>query len=797
MDVFDVRSRMFRWSRAVELRWIASITIAQFVLGSVATAQSPAEERQSADAGDLESIVVTARRREERLQDTPIAVTALSAEELDRRLVTATTDLDKVAPNLQFHTYGTLTGNNSAAQVFIRGIGQTDASPAVDPGVGIYIDEVYMGRAVGGAMDFRDIANVQILRGPQGTLFGRNTIGGAVLLTTNAPGEDAGNSVRVGMGDDNLRELFGAFDLPIGDAWAARFSLGGRERDGYVTRASDGADLGDEKMYTGQIALRFEPSDALDFTLRADYTKEDENGSPFVFRTMNEAATFVGAASIAAGCPDILDPFPPPLLVGPLDDPRCGNDAQALGAFGNGGTYPVSSTLENHGVSLVARWDVSDKLTFKSITADRHLEWTGTRDADNTPLLILHTNYTSESDQFSQELQVLVDTERLDGVFGLYFFDEDSFDRLVVPLGNPGTSYDTQRVSLDAEARAAFTEWTFSFTNAFSVTAGARYTEETKGLEAIMFNVSPATAPEPPAPSALCPFAGPPPTQTGCLFISTNRFEREFSSTTVSASLQYRFNERVMAYLSLSEGFKSGGFNQRYNAAPPGNAPISFDDETAESYELGLKSNPTDSLQVNAAIFATEYDDIQMTYRLGVVPLLFNAGTASINGAEVELAFAPTSDLQLDASVGYLDAKFDSITPPPPFGPVVPTATATLASRLPFTPERQAHFGISYSFHPSATWSLIPRIDVSYTDEQFFDAGNSVEIAQVDAVTLVNASLALETEDAKWRFVLSGNNLTDELYPVAGTSSLTTASGYAEIIYARPRTVALSVVRNF
>jgi iron complex outermembrane receptor protein len=312
-----------------------------------------------------------------------------------------------------------------------------------------------------------------------------------------------------------------------------------------------------------------------------------------------------------------------------------------------------------------------------------------------------------------------------------------------------------------------------------------------------MFNVSPATAPEPPAPTALCPFAGPPPTQTGCLFISTNRFDREFSSTTVSASLQYRFNERVMAYLSLSEGFKSGGFNQRYNAAPPGTAPISFDDETAESYELGLKSNPTDGLRVTAAIFATEYDDIQMTYRLGVVPLLFNAGTASIDGAEVELAFAPTSDLQVDASVGYLDAKFDSITPPPPFGPVVPTATATLSSRLPFTPERQAHFGVSYSFHPSATWSLIPRIDVSYTDEQFFDAGNSVEIAQLDAVTLVNASLALETEDAKWRFVLSGNNLTDELYPVAGTSSLTTASGYAEIIYARPRTVALSVVRNF
>jgi iron complex outermembrane recepter protein len=186
-----------------------------------------------------------------------------------------------------------------------------------------------------------------------------------------------------------------------------------------------------------------------------------------------------------------------------------------------------------------------------------------------------------------------------------------------------------------------------------------------------------------------------------------------------------------------------------------------------------------------------------MTYRLGVVPLLFNAGVASIDGAEIELVLAPTSGFQVDASLGYLDTTFDKITPPPPFGPITPTATATLGSRLPFTPEWQAHFGASYEFQPADAWSLTPRVDVSYTDEQFFDAGNSPEIAQDEGVTLVNASLALETEDAKWRFVLSGNNLTDELYPVAGTSSLTTASGYAEIIYARPRTWALSATRNF
>src|SRR5690606_28090991 len=251
----------------------------------------------------------TERRREENLQDTPVAVTVLNVEALEERQIVATTDLDKVAPNLQFHSYGTLTGNNSAAQVFIRGVGQTDATPAVDPGVAVYIDDVYMGRSVGGALDFRDIASVQILRGTQGTLFGRNTIGGAVLLTTNGPGEDAGNSLRMGLGDDGLRELFAAFDVPIGDAWSARFSLGGKQRDGYVTRVFDGADLGDDDMLTGQIAARWQPSGAFRLTLRADYTNEDENGSPFVFREINEEAVFVAAASEAAGCPDIIDPL--------------------------------------------------------------------------------------------------------------------------------------------------------------------------------------------------------------------------------------------------------------------------------------------------------------------------------------------------------------------------------------------------------------------------------------------------------------------------------------------------------
>lgn len=767
-------------------------------LSAGTTGAQAAASQEAADVAELEEVVVTARRREESLQDTPVAVTVVTSDMLENMQISGTTDLDKIAPNLQFHSYGTLTGNNSAAQVFIRGIGQTDATPAVDPGVGLYIDDVYMGRSVGGAMEMRDIATTQVLRGPQGTLFGRNTIGGAVLLTTNGPGEGAGHTLRATVGEDKLFDVFGAFDVLDGEQWSARVSGGFRRRDGYVDRPFDDTDLGDENSRNGQVALRYQPRADLSFTLRADAARENENGSPFVFHSINEAALFVGVASINAGCPDVVDGMPPPTLVGPLADPRCGNDAQYLGPFTNGGTAPAFSELRNRGMSLVASWDASDKLSFKSITSDRTLRWAGARDADNTPLLVLHTNYRSRSEQFSQELQAVYSGERLDGVVGLYYFDEDTFDRVLVSISNPGTSYDTQRVSLESRAKAVFSEWTFSITDGLSATAGVRYTDETKSLQGTMFNVSPATAPEPATlPTALCPFNGAPPTQTGCLFLTTDPFELDFNDTTASGSVQYRWNSAVMTYVSYSEGFKSGGFNQRYNAAPPGNAPISFGAETATTIEFGMKLNPARGLRVNAALFTTSYDDIQMTYRLGVVPLLFNAGKASIDGGELEIAWSPTRRLQVDASAGYLDSGFDSITPPPPFGSVNPTATATLSSRLPFTPEWTTHWGVSYEFTLGSGWTLTPRLDSSYTAEQFFDAGNSVEVSQTGGVTLWNGSVALKSPDAKWRVALNGQNLGNKRYPVAGTSSLSTSSGYAEVIYARPRALSLSATYSF
>jgi len=741
----------------------------------------------------LEEIVVTARRREERLQDTPIAVSAFSAETLERQQIFNTEDLGHVTPSLQFHSYAPLSGNNSAAQVFIRGIGQTDASPSVDPGVGLYIDDVYMGRAVGGVMEFRDVAQVQVLRGPQGTLFGRNTIGGAVLLSTAAPGDEFGGTARVSLGDDNLREAFAAVDIPIASHVAARVSAGFRKRDGYVTRVSDGVDLGNENSYTVQSSLRWQPLEQLKVTLRGDYTHANEHGSPFVFAAINGRQAFPAVVSAAAGCPGAT--FPPPFVPTGTVDSRCANSVTwNLGPFRNGGTAPVGSTLENWGVSTVGEWAINESFKLKSVSAYRQLNWTGERDADNTPLLILQTDYRSRGHQVSQELQALTEAGPLHGVVGAFYFKESVDDLLQVavptppPLvasrGSPG-SRDYDAAQLDNDNWALFSQWTYDITKALSFTGGVRYTNETKKIRIVDFNVSPYTNPTPdPLPSLVPP-----------LYVQPISFKQEFTATTGSASLQYRWTKDLMSYFSWSQGFKSGGFNQRYNAPPPGNLPIPFKEERARTYELGLKSDWGGVLRANAAIFKTYYDNMQLTYRLGVVPLLFNAGKSTIEGAELELTYAPMRDLNVNASGSYLRNTIDEIATIVVPGSAV-TATVGPSNSLPFTPKWQANAGAGYTLHPGGLL-LTPRLDVSFTAAQFFDAANSREVAQSSGVTVMNASLTLENSARAWRLMFGVNNLTDKVYPVAGNSSLSTSSGYAEIIYARPRNYFVSGSYSF
>ena len=748
----------------------------------------------------LEEVTVTARKIQENLQDTPIAITAFSGDTLQARQVFNTETLDQVTPNLQFTNNTTLAGNNASSVVFIRGIGQTDPTSTVDPGVGIYIDDVYMGQSIGGTMDFRDIANVQILRGPQGTLFGKNTIGGAIVLTTKEPGDEFGGTFRVGYGSDNLRDAFIGVDVPLTDTLKSRVTFGTRLQDGYVHRVHTGEGLGDTNTYTFTGKAIWTPNNQFKAKVAFDYTHSDENGNPFVYAANDPTKTFQIVASRDAGCPGVTTPGTPVPTNLKLPN-KCANYiSQYKGPYANNGTYPLLSLLTNWGVSLNLEYDFNSAITLKSITSYRKLDWRGIRDADNTPLTILHTNYNSKGHQFSQELQLLYEREQFHGVAGFYYFEDKSNDIVYVQLNTPapGIQEDSDNNIASTDDWAAFFQGTYDFTEKLSLTFGGRYTEDTKGSIPDQFNYAAPTL----------------------KYLPVKLYEDTFTAFTISSSISYRWNENLMTYFSYSEGFKGGGWNSHFNtcqfvpsacfnALPPAAATPdrsfataaaavfpqvhAFGPEHADTFEIGFKSDLLEKrLRLNGAFFTTDYTDLQFTYRAGVAPYLANAGKASIDGFELEVNWVPATNWMITGGVGYLDTSIDSLKSIAGIGTGV-----VVGNVLPFSPEWQANAGVSYAINLENGWSLTPRADFSYNGRTYFDANNTPQIAQLDPATVVNLSAALEPASGKWMLRGGINNATDELYPTGGNSSLTTSSGYAEIAYARPREFFINFSYNF
>jgi len=739
---------------------------------AAAAAASPAVQGQESEeeSGTLEVITVTARKVSENLQDTPIAITALSGDALEERQAFSTRNLTELVPNLQFANNAPLAGNNSSSQVFIRGIGQTDPTSTVDPGVGLYIDDVYIGNAVGATMELRDINSVQVLRGPQGTLFGRNTIGGAILLSTKDPGKELGGTAKIGGGSDSLINAYLAGDLPISDTLGARFTAGLKKQDGYVTR-TDGTDLGDTNTYTLTSKFVWNPNDKLTGKFLADYTRADENGSPLVFAAINTSATFARVASADAGCPGFNGNFASLPAVPNIPDNRCANNFQRRGPYSNNGTTPLTSQLKNWGTSLNFAYELTDTWTLKSISSYRDIAWKGNRDADNTPLTILSTLYDVDGSQWSQEFQGVLQTEKVTGVGGLYYFKQKSDDIATVQLNTPvpGVQRDSDNNKVDNKSWAAFTQWTYNFSDQLAATAGGRYTEDDKGSFPDQYDFS--------APNIKQ--------------VPVQWYRETFTSFTPSGSLSYKWTDKTMTYVSYAEGFKGGGWNSHFNSVltvAQQAALQKFKQETARTIEAGFKLDLLGrTLRLNGAIFTSDYKDMQITYRgpapAGVAPFLTNAGKASIDGGELETTWSPTDAWTFDASVGYLDGSIDRLDIPA--AAVVPPGLR-VGNALPYAPKWQTHAGVAYSARTSS-FEITPRVDTSYQSKTFFDATNTQEIAQLGGVSTVNASVAIGQSEKNWKLTLGVNNATDKVYPVAGNSSLTTGSGYAEIAYARPR----------
>jgi iron complex outermembrane receptor protein len=742
--------------------------LAQCTAAVVATAlpiDTALAQGGAAPAAGLEEIVVTARKREERLQETPISITAMSGEALADRRIGTTQELARVVPNLVVSQGQSVSGNSSAGAYFIRGIGQIDFLLNTDPGVGLYIDGVYVARSIGSILDLIDVERVEVLRGPQGTLFGRNTIGGAISVVSAPPSETAGVELRGTLGSFDLRDARLTLNGPLGETLAGKVAVLWRERDGWVDRVTDGSRMGDEESLGARAALRWQPAESLRFDLALDYVDQEGTAPPGNVVQIIETANFPGFHNGALVGPPCV---PPP---GSLTDPRCFNPQwEASDLLEEQGTFASHQELQVFGASLTAEWTLGADLSLRSITGYRDTDAVGNRDGDHTPILIQTTADDWGHEQVSEELQLLGAgfDERLDWILGAFYLSEEGENLQqvtfpVVAIQSGG--------SVDNDNFAVFGQATYDLTERLSLTAGVRYTDETKRFLPDQF----VTA----DPLGLFP----PGSVPGFRLVPFVESERSISETTPLVNLAYRWTDRFMVYGTWSEGFKSGGFTQRI--FPPLPAPPPFDPEFAESYELGFKFDSENArLRLNGAAYFTDYTDLQVQVLVGVQPLTANAGGAEVQGFELELQAVPVEDLEISAGVGYTDAEYTSLDP------TVLATGVTLDSEFAQVPEWTGTFDVAYTFR-AEFGRLTPRAGLTYRSASFMNAANTPSLRQ-DGYTLLDASLAYETQDGRWRFTAYGQNLTDEIYVNGGFADLVD-QGYAEVAVARPREYGLTV----
>ncbi len=759
---------------------------------ALAAAADPAAAQQTRASGAeqvLEELIVTARRREEAAQSTPIAISAFSGESLDYRGVTRLDEVIRFVPSMTLENNPSFGGASNSAAIYLRGVGQKEFLPTTEPGVGLYVDGVYIARSVGAILDLIDIERLEVLRGPQGTLFGRNTIGGAINITTvkPRPGDDFGGEVAAAYGTDDRINVKGSLLVPMGQTLAGRVSIASLQQDGYVNR-DDGVELGDDDTLTGRLALAWQPTERLYADFSLDATRDRENGPAMQllgidFTDLSQLNGLVAAvpppmafihnvttAALAPGVPcAATDAAGNGVTYNPAS-PDCYDTRYITGGDRNGGTAPAESETDILGLSATFSYDISDGLSFKSITAWRDLDSEFARDGDHSPHRISQFYDDLKQDQFTQELQLLGQTGKLNWIAGAYYFAEDGDNVNILDFT---VSNFRSGGEFDNEAWALFAQATYDVMPRLHLTVGGRYTDETKKFlpDQIIFQnyyagISEVVPPDNPLAALDAPFL-----QAGFRILPYLEKEVQIDEFTPLVNLSYDLTDGVMVYAGYSEGFKSGGFTQRVFppvvagfTAPPGTPDIdlipTYDPEFVDAYELGVKSTLMDGrLRLNGALFHTDYDDLQVQVFNSVAPVTENIGSATIDGVELELQAAPGHGWLLEASLSYLDAEYDDIE----------TELTLIGEDFKFerVPEWTGNIGVSKEFSLDDYGAVIARVDWSYRDDTYNDAYNT-ELLKTDAYDLWNASLRWTNAGGDLSLILSGFNLGDEEYLVTG-----------------------------
>lgn len=768
-----------------------------FCIGNITVA---AEQDNSAEAEKnspqvFETITVTARKREESLQDTPIAISAFSGDSLEYRGVTNIGDIAPFTTNLSFQNNPSFGGASNSAAIYIRGIGQKEFLPTVDPGVGLYVDGVYVARSIGGIMDLIDVERVEVLKGPQGTLFGRNTIGGAINIITKKPSEESEGKISVTIGTDSRLDIKGSFDIPLSDTLFSKFTVASMSQDGYVIR-DDGIDLGDDDSLAFRAAFRSIPTDDLEINFIIESNRDRENGPALTLMGVNHAGPIdpdtppmatihnVGANLAAGGgpIPCAIPPMPINLAV-----PGCYDNRYVNGNNRDSGTAPAFSNTDFWATNLNIDWTLSDDMSFQSITAFRDLDATFARDGDHSPFRVSQFEDFLDQKQFTQEFQLqgtAID-EKLNWILGIYYFKESGDNRnelaFTVSRFRSGGSFDNKSMAL-------FSQGTYDVSEQLHFTFGVRYTDETKSFkpdQIIHENYFAGSG----HPQLDAPFM-----QAGGRILPFLEKKVTYDQVDPYLNIAYDIDDDLMLYASYSEGYKSGGFSQRVfppiiapYTAPPGTADIdlipSFLPEFVEVFELGFKfSGLDDSLRLNGAFFVTDYTDMQVQVFTGVAPITKNAGKAGIDGFELEMQYVPANGWFIEAGVGYLDAGYDEID--------FTNTFVSVQNELERVSKWTANAAISKEFNLDGNGSIVTRFEWSYRSGFENDAFNTPQLRQ-SGYRLFNANVTWENSANDLAVILGVKNLTDEEF--LHTGILGDAFQSYEGLYDRGRQAYLSL----
>jgi len=769
-----------------------------FVIGCLLAAPAAS---QSVDANPngvdpssgVEDIVVTAQKRQENVQDIPISILAISSTALEARGTQDIAEVSSFAPNIQFKTTGAVSGSSAAAAVTIRGVGQTDWSLSTEPGVGIYVDGVYMARSIGGVLDALDLERIEILRGPQGTLFGRNTIGGAISLITRQPGDSFEGKLELVAGDRSRLDVRGAVNIPLAETLAARVSFSARNQDGFQRSLVDGRTYGNRNRDTARVQLAFEPSPAVRLNLTADGTRirEDNAPSTLVGVTIDPPGGRLGNPSISFlynvfGAPDIDVPGFGRNI--PYDARWVTGDPDTNFAA-NG--FDAGTNLDIWGLAFTSALDVAPDVELKSITAYREASGGFDSAADGSPLDFTKATTDYRQWQFSQEVQLTGRSfdDRLQWVVGGFFLREKGTENQIVPIAPTvfGTVVSFQDHS--TSSIAGFAQGSFRFTDQLGLTAGLRYTRDRKTNLPRNASLTLGTV------GALVIFAGAGLNPGDSLPFVPNGVQvaESYSDWSPRFALEYKPSADLLLYGSYSRGFKSGGFNIRYTA--PRGSVLGYGPETLASFEAGVKWTGLDRrLRVNASAFHGRWEDLQVVvFESFGAPLIQNAGTAELSGFEVEATAVPVDGLDLALSIGYLDARYTRINNPTTDIP--PIQLITLDKKLPNAPEWSLNASASYRIGVgTGGGALVPRVDWSFTSSYENDAQNS-EFLSVDSYHLVNLALAYEAPEQRWSLTAFVQNVGNARFITAGNSNY--SIGFHEGNFNEPRTWGVRLGARF